>query len=52
MGSIFAPDVPKEPKIDTGKIAAKERARRRRMAGHASTNIVNKPTLGGTNAAE
>lgn len=51
MGSIFKPDVPDEPKIDTAKIASKERLRRLRMAGHSSTNIVSNQTLGGTNNA-
>lgn len=51
MGSIFKPDVPDEPKVNTGKIAAKERMRRRRQAGSALTNVVNKPTLGGKDNA-
>ena len=49
MSSIFKPDVPEEPKPDVGRARMKERMRRRKQAGAASTNIVNKPTLGGTN---
>ena len=47
MGSIFKASVPDEPKVDESKIRMKERMRRRRAAGEASTNVVNRPTLGG-----
>jgi len=48
MGTFFKPSMPDQPKIDEGKIRAKELRRRRMASGEASTNIVNKPTLGGT----
>lgn len=48
MSSVFKPDMPDEPKADTSRARMKERMRRRRQAGATTTNIVNKPTLGGT----
>jgi len=48
MGSLFSPSMPEQPNIDQAKIRAKELRRRRVASGEASTNIVNKPTLGGT----